>query len=217
VFKGGFVLRHAHDVLRFSKDVDATRHEPPQHKLDGKDVADAIRQASIQNVMRFNPDPPATDSARSLDFDQVQVIGDVFSDSSVHVEISYREALVDPPMPMGIGQPFYEDFEVLTMTTNEMPAEKFRTLAQRRRSTDLADLAWLLSKTATQDERIADIAQVKFELVARGRANRMERVERHLADLADSYDNEVPGLFPEASSYAEAMEIVGTRLTSLVP
>ena len=45
----------------------------------------------------------------------------------------------------------------------------------------------------------------------------MERVERHLADLADSYDNEVPGLVPEASSYAEAMEIVGTRLTSLVP
>lgn len=29
VFKGGFVLRHAHGHLRFSKDIDATRHAPP--------------------------------------------------------------------------------------------------------------------------------------------------------------------------------------------
>jgi predicted nucleotidyltransferase component of viral defense system len=217
VFKGGFVLRHAHDVLRFSKDVDATRHEPPRQELDSEEVADAIREASIQNVMRFNPDPPATESPRSLDFDHVQVLGDAFPDSSVQVEISYREALVDAPLPMSIGQPFYEDFEVLTMTTNEMAAEKLRTLAQRRRSTDLADLAWLLSKTTTEDEHIAAIAEVKFELVARGRSNRIERINLRLAEMADSYDDEVPGLFPEAPSYREAMEIVGPRLASLVP
>jgi hypothetical protein len=32
VFKGGFVLRHVHGILRFSRDVDSTRHEPPRHK-----------------------------------------------------------------------------------------------------------------------------------------------------------------------------------------
>lgn len=71
VFKGGFVLRHAHGILRFSKDVDATRHNPPAHKLEADEVADAIRAASITNVVNFDPDEPATDSARSLDFDRV--------------------------------------------------------------------------------------------------------------------------------------------------
>ncbi len=47
VFKGGFVLRHAHGHLRFSKDIDATRHAPPQHKLESEEVAAAIRFASI--------------------------------------------------------------------------------------------------------------------------------------------------------------------------
>ena len=36
VFKGGFVLRHVHGHLRFSKDVDATRHQPPKQKLDSE-------------------------------------------------------------------------------------------------------------------------------------------------------------------------------------
>jgi hypothetical protein len=66
VFTGGFVLRHAHGHLRFSKDVDATRHAPPSHKLEADDVAATIRDASIQNVVQFVPGEPATDSARSL-------------------------------------------------------------------------------------------------------------------------------------------------------
>ena len=45
VFKGGFVLRHAHGDLRFGKNVDA--------------VAAGIREASIQNVVQFVPDEPA--------------------------------------------------------------------------------------------------------------------------------------------------------------
>lgn len=33
-FKGGFVLRHVHGHERFSKDIDATRINPPKNKLD---------------------------------------------------------------------------------------------------------------------------------------------------------------------------------------
>lgn len=47
VFKGGFVLPHAHGHLRFSKDVDATRHAPPAHKLEADDVAAAISEAVL--------------------------------------------------------------------------------------------------------------------------------------------------------------------------
>jgi hypothetical protein len=110
VFKGRFVLRPVHGFLRFSKDVDATRHEPPEHQLDSAEVAEAICQASIRNIVRFTPDEPATDSARSLDFDNVRVEGETFSPTSVQVEISYREAVVEDPVEAAIGPPFWRRY-----------------------------------------------------------------------------------------------------------
>jgi predicted nucleotidyltransferase component of viral defense system len=217
VFKGGFVLRHVHNYLRFSRDVDATRQSPSQHKLESAEVAEAIRQASIRNVVRFLPDEPATDSSQSLDFDNVQVIGEAFANSSVQVEISYRESVVDEPVTVRIGGPFYEEFEIVAMTVEEMSAEKLRALAQRVRPTDLADLAMMLNTEATMDKNIARLAKVKFELVANGRANRVDRVERNLRDMAYAYDVEVPQLFPGAPSYAGAMQIVWPRIKPLIP
>lgn len=217
VFKGGFVLRHAHGHLRFSKDVDATRHAPPAHKFEADEVAGAIRDASIHNIVQFVPGEPATDSARSLDFDKVHVIGEVFADSDVQVEVSYREEVVGTPVPVLIGRPFYEPFEILTMELAEMAAEKLRALAQRLRETDLADLAVLLKDETTDDDAVALFARTKFELVKQGRANRIDRIERNLGELAETYDNVVPQLFPGAPSYREAAGIVWPRITSLVP
>jgi predicted nucleotidyltransferase component of viral defense system len=197
VFKGGFVLRQVHGFLRFSKDVDATRHEPPQHKLESAEVAEAIRQASIRNIVQFTPDEPATDSARSLDFDNVRVEGETFSRTSVQVEVSYREAVVEDPVAAAIGPPFYDEFEILTMAKEEMSAEKLRALAQRLRPTDLADLAAMLTDPTISDDAVGRLAQVKFELVAAGQANRIERIEGHLHDMADTYDAVMPGLFPQ--------------------
>lgn len=183
VFKGGFALRHAHGHLRFSKDIDATRHAPPAHKLEADEVAAAIRDASIHNVVQCVPDEPTTDSARSLDFDKVRVIGDVFPDSDVQVEVSYREAVVGTPIALHIGSPFYEPFEILTMAVAEMAAEKLRALAQRLRETDLADLAVMLQDDTIRDDEVARLAETKFELVKQGRANRIDRIERNLGDL----------------------------------
>jgi len=217
VFKGGFVLRHAHGHLRFSKDVDATRHAPPAHKLEADDVAAAIRGASIQDVVQFVPDEPAADSARSLDFDKVRVTGEVFPDSDVQVEVSDREAVVGTPVPADIGGPFYEPFEILTMEVAEMAAEKLRALAQRLRETDLADLAVMLQDDTVRDDEVARFAETKFELVKQGRANRIDRVERNVGELAASYDDVVPQLFPDAPSYREATEIVWPRIKAMVP
>ena len=217
VFKGGFVLRHAYGHLRFSEDVDATRHAPPARKLEAGEVAAAIRSASIRNVVRFLPGEPATDSARSLDFDNVSVAGEVLGDSVVQVEVSYREAVLGNPVPVYIGGPFYEPFEILTMAVEEMAAEKLRTLAQRVRETDLADLAVILRGSTINDEEIARFALTKFELVKQGRANRLDRIERNLRELAETYDDVVPQLFPDAPSYQEAADTVWPRIKSLVP
>ena len=216
VFNGGFVLRHVHGHLRFSKDVDATRLQPPKQKLDSEEVAEAIRQASIRNLMRFSPQQPATDTPRSLDFDNVQVIGETFPTTTVQVEVSYREAVVEDPIEAYIGEPFYQPFEILTMTVAEMAAEKLRALVQRVRPTDLADPAAILTQDETSDEDIARLATAKFEQVAKGHANRILRLERNLRDMAYTYDRVVPSLFPGADSYGEAMEIVWPRIKTLI-
>ncbi len=218
VFKGGFVLRHVHGILRFSQDVDATRHDPAQQRLNAHEVAETIRQASIGDIIRFYPqEPPATDSARSLDFDRVRITGSLLPDSEVQVEISYREAVVDRPDLVRIGAPFYEDFEILTTTVAEMVAEKLRALAQRIRATDLADLSEMLANTDARDDDIARLALVKFELVKQGVANRSERIERNLREIGAEYDDVVPALFPEARRYSEAMEVVWPRIKLLIP
>jgi predicted nucleotidyltransferase component of viral defense system len=217
VFKGGFVLRHAFGILRFSKDVDATRDQPPKHKFDAAEVSDSIRRASIGDQVRFDPGEPATDSARSLDFDRVKVDGALISSADVQVEVSYREGIVDPPLRTMIGQPFYEPFAIDVMQPYEIVAEKLRTLAQRSRATDLADIAVILGRDDVADADVARVAIAKFELVADGLANRTDRIENNLRNLRSDYDQTVPGLFPDAPSYAESMATVWPRIKALIP
>ena len=217
VFKGGFVLRHVHGFLRFSSDADSTRHAPAHHKLDFEEVARVIRDASVGDIVRFDPQLPATDSARSLDFDDVRISGAKIRPDKVQIEVSYREGVIDEPTNAFVGAPFYESFEILVMTLSEMSSEKLRALSQRVRPTDLADLAVMLLREETSDDDIARLSVHKFELVRQGAANRVERIEQHLREIGVEYDAVVPGLFPEAPTYAEAMEAVWPRIQPLIP
>ena len=135
----------------------------------------------------------------------------------MQVEVSYREGVEDAPETVMVGAPLYEGFEILAMSVEEMAAEKLRTLAQRRRPTDLADLAVLLERSNIQDSRIGELAEVKFKLVRAGRANRVDRIRDRLAEMANECDDAVPELFPEAPSYERAMSIVWPRIQNLIP
>jgi predicted nucleotidyltransferase component of viral defense system len=219
VFKGGFVLRHVHGIERFSEDVDATRHDPPKNKFDALEVADAIRDSSVGDIIRFAPQDPATDSAISLDFDNVRVSGTMLPNTQVQVEISYREEVIDDPVRAMIGAPFYDPFEILAMSVSEMTAEKLRCIAQRVRVTDLADLAELLGTSGCTQFDVARLAEYKFQkgIVRTGRDNRVGRIEQHINEMAADYDDVVPTLFPGAMSYREAKAAVWPRIKSLIP
>ena len=221
VFKGGFVLRHVHGHMRFSKDVDATRVGDTSDAraasvLDADTLASAIRKAGIRNVVQFSPGSATSHSLHSLDFAHVRVTGELLPPCAVQVEISLREAVVGVPERTNIGAPYYEPFEILAMQPAEMCAEKIRALAQRLRATDLADLAVMLRDHRLEDETIAYFAEAKFRLVRRGRSNRIDRIERNILELADSYDDVVRQLFPNAPSYLEATDIVWPRLRTIV-
>jgi predicted nucleotidyltransferase component of viral defense system len=213
-FKGGFVLRHVHGHERFSKDIDATRINPPKNKLDSADVAKVIRDASMRNLLTLTPGAPATDSGRSMDFDSIRYTGPLGS-GFVSVEVSYREDVVEEPDLVQVGQPYYEPFPIPVMRLVEIVAEKLRALAQRDRPTDLSDLAMILTTETIDDQRVRELVAKKFELVKPG--NHRARIEETIARLNGQYDNAIRAVAPDAPTYEAAAETVLGRLTSLLP
>jgi hypothetical protein len=81
----------------------------------------------------------------------------------------------------------------------------------------LADLAELLVRDDVSDDDVSRLARSKFELVKKGAANRAGRIEQHLTEMGADYDAVVPGLFPQARTYREAMEVVWPRIKPLIP
>ena len=213
-FKGGFVLRHVHRHERFSKDIDATRINPPKNKLDSAAVATTIAGAGMRNLLTLTPGTPATDSGRSMDFDAVRYSGPLGS-GTVAVEVSYREDVIDGPECAEVGPPYYEPFLIPAMRLNEIVAEKLRALAQRDRPTDLSDLAMILAGSSVDEDHVRELAARKFELVKQG--DRRVRIEETIERMRGQYDAAVAAVAPDAPPYETATATVLARLNSLLP
>ena len=211
-FKGGFVLRHVHGHQRFSRDIDATRTQPPKHKLDAQSVAQEISRAS-GTLMTFKPAPPETDSSRSLDFNRIAFSGP-FAEGLVSVEISYREDVHDPQVER-IGPPYYEPFPITVLSLDEIVAEKLRALCQRTRATDLADIAMVLRRNEHDPAHIRELAAEKFKLVRDG--DHRERVTRRVEQMGTEYQADVQAVAPDAPDYEAAASILARALNDLLP
>jgi predicted nucleotidyltransferase component of viral defense system len=214
-FKGGFVLRHVHGQKRLSVDIDATRHNPALHKLDSGDVKKSISRAG-RGVFRVRVKDPQTDSGVSLDFDRVAYSGPLGT-GTVAVEVSYRESVILEPVSAEIGPPFYDPFAVPVMAPDEMVAEKLRTLTQRRRPTDLSDIAFLLSTVEIDPAIVQRVASEKFQpgLVTPG--DHASRITANVEAMASAYDATIPGLAPDSPSHADASKLLLARLRHLLP
>jgi predicted nucleotidyltransferase component of viral defense system len=215
-FKGGFVLRHVRGHARFSGDLDATRTNPPKHKIAAAEIAEAMRRATDEPLLRIDPGVPATDSQNSLDFDRIG-FHTPHHDGQIAVEVSYREAVVDEPEWTDIGPPYYAEFQMPILTLEETVAEKLRTLLQRLRPTDLSDLALILRDLSGQLDRahVRELAVTKFTLVKQG--DRRARIEANLEAMRMTYDQTISGLDPDAPSFADAQKLVLDALPSLLP
>lgn len=214
-FKGGFVLRHVHGQRRLSVDIDATRQNPARHKLDADEVRKSIGRAG-RPFFRLRVDQPHTDTGVSLDFDRVAYRGPL-GNGNVAVEVSYREAVVLEPVRASIGPPFFEPFEVPVMAPDEIVAEKLRTLAQRRRPTDLSDIAFLLSNLDVDHDVVRRVAAEKFQpgLVQPG--DHAGRIASNVEAMASEYDATIPAVAPQSPPHAEAAKILLQHLRSLLP
>ncbi len=215
-FKGGFVLRHVRGHTRFSGDLDATRTNPPKRKISAPEIAEAMRRATDEPMLRIDPGVPATDSQHSLDFDQI-VFHTPHHDGQIAVEISYREVVVDEPEGVDVGPPYYAEFQIPVLTLEETVAEKLRTLLQRQRPTDLSDLALILREYGDQLDRahVRHLALKKFALVKQG--DRRARIEANAEAMRATYEQTIPGLAPDAPSFVDAQKLVIDALPTLLP
>lgn len=213
-FKGGFVLRHVHGQVRLSQDIDATRVAPPRHKLDADEVKRSIERAGSK-MFRVRVGKPETDSARSLDFSRISYTGPL-GRGAIAVEVSYREVLVLDPIVAEIGPPFFEPFDVPVMAPEEIVAEKLRTLAQRRRPTDLSDLAFILTRLVIDDVRVRAVVPHKFKPGIVQAGDHEQRIRDNIAAMRADYDASVPAVAPEALSFADASSVVLARLRALL-
>lgn len=215
-FKGGFVLRHVRGHARFSGDLDATRTNPPRHKISAPEIAEVMRRATDEPMLRIDPGVPATDSQHSLDFDQI-AFHTPHHDGQIAVEISYREAVVDEPDAVDVGPPYYAEFQIPVLTLEETIAEKLRTLLQRQRPTDLSDLALILREYGDQLDRahVRHLASKKFALVKQG--DRRARIEANVEAMRATYEQTIPGLAPDAPSFVDSQKLVIDALPTLSP
>jgi predicted nucleotidyltransferase component of viral defense system len=213
-FKGGFVLRHVYGHERFSKDIDATRVNPPKNKLDSEQVAETIKRAGIKNLLTLNPGQPATDSGRSLDFDNVRYRGPL-GRGQVSVEVSYREDVIEEPQIVRIGPPYFEPFDIPVLPLDEIVAEKLRALAQRVRPTDLSDLAMILLRDEVDPTRVRYLVTKKFELVRPG--DQVGRIASNIAEMATEYEAGIEAVAPDAPAYLDASRLVLKHLGTFLP
>lgn len=211
-FKGGFVLRHVHGHHRFSEDVDATRVEPPKHKLDAVTIAEEIERAG-SGLISLKPGEPATDSGRSLDFDKIAFSAPI-AEGHVSVEISYREDVHDPQIEM-VGPPYFQSFPITVLSLDEIVAEKLRALCQRTRPTDLADIAMVLARNEHDSEHIRELAREKFKLVKDGDYH--ARILGRIQDMRAEYKTVIKAVAPDAMEYDAAAALVAATLRGLLP
>lgn len=211
-FKGGFILRHVLGQRRLSIDIDATRHNPPEHKLSSEEVAKVVAGAARVLAFKVTVKAPSTDSGRGLDFDSIRYVGPCGTSGAVAVEVSYREAVQLAPLSRTIGPPFYEPFPIPTMQDSEMVAEKVRTLIQRRRPSDLGDLAYLYTSTLAEvdDEVVRRVLPEKLKLVRSG--NWMDRIVDNVESMRKDYEANMRTITIDPLDYEDAVRIVLPRI-----
>jgi hypothetical protein len=202
VFKGGAVLRFGHGATRTSRDADATVTRPAKAPIPAEAVMSAIAAARMGQFLTYDvPAQPATANRYSLDVDQIRFhcanVG-----GTLDVELSFREELVLEAIPLPVGRPNFDPFNIHTMRPVEMAGEKLRTLAQRQRGTDLADCV-LLHRLAVDDlHHLPRVRAEKFKLVRDGFSS--DEMYQRVEALRSQYERDVRPVDPSAPDYETA-------------
>lgn len=145
VFKGGTYLWFFHGLRRFSEDLDFT--------VDGEYPLDDIPEKVSHGLELFgvNNNLKVTKAVNSLSF-RISAEGPLNTKlvdrCIVYVDLSSRDRTVEDRLPIKFDFPEYglPVKRLLGMNLKEVGAEKVRAILTRRKSRDIYDLYYLVSK-----------------------------------------------------------------------
>lgn len=164
VFKGGTALQKVYALNRFSEDLDFTL-------IKTTDTNRLIEKISNDlNNFGFKTEHELIKSKTSKNY-RFKIKGPLFdgterSIATLRIEISLRnDLLLEPDLKENI--PVYTDIQpymVFVMNSQEILAEKIRTIFQREKARDVYDLWFLLKKGVKIDLKLIDKKMDFFNL-----------------------------------------------------
>ncbi|MBN1169794.1 nucleotidyl transferase AbiEii/AbiGii toxin family protein [Candidatus Micrarchaeota archaeon] len=145
VFKGGTYLWFAHNLKRFSEDLDFTETGSLREDLQEK-VSEDLTFFGLENSVKTINEDDLTLSFR------ISAKGPLNTSDTdlcyIYVEISRREKVIEKTLPIKIDFPAYHlpTKIIAGMSLSEVAAEKARAIITRNRARDVFDLHFLSNK-----------------------------------------------------------------------
>jgi predicted nucleotidyltransferase component of viral defense system len=152
VFKGGTYLWFFHGLKRFSEDLDFTAIGKTEGIEDS--ISSDLEMLGVENKCRV-----FSDEERSFSF-RISARGPLNTSEKdlchVYVEISRREEVLEPTLPMKLDISAYgiPTKVVNAMALKEVAAEKVRAILTREKARDMYDLAFLLERGTPLDMQL---------------------------------------------------------------
>lgn len=156
VFKGGTALLKLYNLDRFSEDLDFV--------TTGEIDFDKILKSSERSLDSFGANVEGVESEESEDTFKARLgvrgplyTGDELSLSFIRIEINRKAGAENPIIKRYTPNfPDIPAFEILTLTEEEILAEKIRGLTTRNRPRDLYDAYHLLDKGVKIDRNLVE-------------------------------------------------------------
>lgn len=207
VFKGGTCLRKAFGLNRYSEDLDFNLISgEPRKTLEGGLIG--LKAAGIiSRLSQF-------EERKSVYLATIRYKGPLFTGSELsegvmQVEISKREPVNEPEWITVISQlPDVGTYSLLSMSPEEILAEKLRTLVQRSKARDLYDIWFLLNKGVKLHHPTLDL---KFEEAGIAHKTVSKILEEY--DITDrEWERDMKNLMARVPKRTSVLDYVGEKL-----
>ena len=163
VFKGGTCLMFIHGLNRFSEDLDFTVENTDLSSL-GETVVKDLKYMGVRAEIKT-----ISDAERSLVF-RIGAEGPLFTREIercyVRMDISRREKVILPAETPFISPPYPDilPFGILSMSVEEIMAEKVRAVMTRNKARDLYDLFYLINMGGKTKKSLVDAKLGYYEM-----------------------------------------------------
>lgn len=195
VFKGGTCLQKVFGLPRYSEDLDFTLNDAAEPDLEA--ISAYISSAGFSGLV-WKKESSTNSTSAKLRYRGPLYAGSSISEGTVILEFSKREKTIQKAIPVVIIPPYPDllPYQVLSMSLEEITAEKIRAIMTRSSARDLFDLYFLLHKKTGLNRKLIQ-AKLKYYEIDYSCAN----FEKSIAKLRVLWKKEIKAFSPTYIEY----------------